>query len=736
MNSIIKHLAIATKLLNQPVAEEALASNVARDRNLNANIQSLSEVLRSYGFENHISRRKLLEIPSLAMPAIIILNNEEAAVITDVKGHGEERTYVIRQGDAPAHEISHKDLESKYLGFCWFIKPKLTADHRSELPEYHLPKAWFWKVIARFKKYYYQVILASFLINILALISSLYVMNVYDRVIPNEAYSTLWVLSIGVFLAILFEFIAKMIRSHLTDIAGKKADLIISSALFRRVMALRLIERPISSGSYANNLRDFEAVREFMTSASLLVLVDAPFLLLFLFVMFIIGGKLAIVPAVICTLVLIVSFAVQPVLAKRINESMRESSQRQGLAVEAVEGIETLKVNNATNWAQQRWDRLNALTATSSMKVKEINEFVSNLTVGLQQLNTVGLVLLGTYLIHDDVVEARITMGAVIASVILSGRALSSLGRVAGLAIRFQQAKNALKGVNAIVERPIERSPERSYVTLTQVQGQLTFKNVVFQYNEDTQPAIANLNLTIRPGEKVAILGRIGSGKSTLLKLAGGLYEPTGGNILLDDVDTRQIDPNFLRDKVTLLNQSPRLFLGTLRENLDLARMDGYSTDQELLAALRNFHLDQLVRNHPKGLDMPLGEDGLGLSGGQKQIVSLARLTLRHPRVVLLDEPTTGLDEQTERQALNVLAQWARDKTVVVVTHRLQVLPMVNRVVVVDNGRVVMDGPRDAVIARLQENEARHNQATPAQTSPNENNTPKNAVKKQEEKSE
>ena len=389
MNSIIKHLAIATKLLNQPIAEEALAANVARDRNLNANIQSLAEVLRSYGFENHISRRKLLEIPSLAMPAVIILHNDEAAVISEVKGRGEERIYTVRQGDAPAHEVSHKDLEAKYLGFCWFIKPKLTADHRSELPEYHLPKAWFWKVIGRFKKYYYQVILASFLINILALVSSLYVMNVYDRVIPNEAYSTLWVLSIGVFIAIVFEFIAKMIRSHLTDIAGKKADLIVSSALFRRVMALRLIERPISSGSYANNLRDFEAVREFMTSASLLVLVDAPFLLLFLFVMFVIGGKLVIVPAVTCVLVLVISFAVQPTLAKRVNESMKEASQRQGLAVEVVEGIETLKVNNATNWAQQRWDRLNALTATSSMKVKKINEFVSNLTVGLQQLNTV-----------------------------------------------------------------------------------------------------------------------------------------------------------------------------------------------------------------------------------------------------------------------------------------------------------------------------------------------------------
>lgn len=731
MNSIIKHLAIATKLLNQPIAEEALAANVARDRNLNANLQSLAEVLRSYGFENHISRRKLLEIPSLAMPAVIILHNDEAAVISEVKGRGEDRIYTVRQGDSPAHEVSHKDLEAKYLGFCWFIKPKLTTDHRSELPEYHLPKAWFWKVIGRFKKYYYQVILASFLINILALVSSLYVMNVYDRVIPNEAYSTLWVLSIGVFIAIAFEFIAKMIRSHLTDIAGKKADLIISSALFRRVMALRLIERPISSGSYANNLRDFEAVREFMTSASLLVLVDAPFLLLFLFVMFVIGGKLVIVPAVTCALVLLISFAVQPSLAKRVNESMKEASQRQGLAVEAVEGIETLKVNNATNWAQQRWDRLNALTATSSMKVKKINEFVSNFTVGLQQLNTVGLVVVGTYLIHDDVVEARITMGAVIASVILSGRALSSLGKIAGLAIRFQQAKNALKGVNAIVERPIERDPERSYVTLDQVQGQLTFNNVVFQYSKDTQPAISNLNLTIRPGEKVAILGRIGSGKSTLLKLASGLYEPSGGNILLDNVDIRQIDPNFLRDKVTLLNQSPRLFLGTLRENLDLARMDGYSTDQELLGALRNFHLDQLVRNHPKGLDMPLGEDGLGLSGGQKQIVSLARLTLRHPRVVLLDEPTTGLDEQTEQQALGVLAQWARDKTLVVVTHRLQVLPMVNRVVVVDNGRVVIDGPRDAVIAKLRENEERQAQA---QAQKAEHKTEKNTTNTQEEK--
>lgn len=710
MNAIIKHLSITTRLLNIPIAEEALSANVSRDSHLNANLQSLSEVLRSFGFENYISKRRLNEIPSLALPVVIILKNDEAAVISAIDGRGEDRSYTILQDDTPARTMSHAELDDVYLGYCWFLKPKITSDHRSELPEYHLPKAWFWKVIARFKRYYYQVIAASFLVNILALISSLYVMNVYDRVIPNQAYSTLWVLSIGVTLAIIFEFIGKMIRSHLTDIAGKKADLIISSALFRRVMALRLIERPLSAGSYANNLRDFEAVREFMTSASLLVLVDAPFLLLFLFVLFIIGGKLVIVPVITCLAVIILSFSVQPFLEKSINESMRESSQRQGLAVEAVEGIETLKVNNATSWAQQRWDYYNALTANSSMKVKRINEYTSNLTAAIQQLNTVGLVIVGTYLIHSDDQASRITMGAMIASVILSGRALGSLGRIVSLAMRFQQAKNALKGINAIVERPIERHPDRSYITLDNVRGHIQFKDVNFSYNKDVNPTLNNFNINIRPGEKVAILGAIGSGKSTFLKLASGLYDTASGNITLDDVDIRQLDPNFLRDKIALFNQSPRLFLGTLRENLDLARTDGYSSDQELLQALKNFKLDSIVRHHPKGLDMPLGEDGMGLSGGQKQIVALARLTLRHPRVVLLDEPTTGLDEQTEARSLRVLAQWCRDKTMVVVTHRLQVLSIVERVIVVDEGQVVIDGPRDAVLAKLRQNEEKQQQ--------------------------
>ncbi|MGX2970571.1 type I secretion system permease/ATPase [Ursidibacter sp. B-7004-1] len=703
MESIIEHVALATQLLGSPVAKEALSAQIVRDQYQRINYSSLIELLKANGFDNNISKRPLTNIPSLAVPVVVFLGGEEGAVITKIEGSGTAREYHIRQTDGMVKKISHTELDEKYLGFCWFIKPKIMADVRSELPEYHLPKAWFWKVIWRFKPYYFQVILATFLINFLALVSSLYVMNVYDRVIPNKTYETLWVLSIGVILAITFEFIAKMIRGHLTDIAGKKADLIISSALFRRVMSIRLADKPASSGSYANNLRDFESVREFMTSASLLVLVDLPFLLLFVFVIWLIGGKLAIVPMILIPLVMIVGLLVQPKIAYYMTASMKESSQRQGLVVEAIEGIETLKVNNATSWAQQRWDQYTAKTASIQTKMKDLNNFVINFAVGMQQLNTVFLVLFGTYLIHSTVEGERITMGALIASVILSGRALAPLSQIAGLATRFQQAKVALSGVNNIVDRPTERRPDHQYIRLDRVEGKVNFNNVSFKYGKEGHLALEGVNIEIQPGERVGILGRVGSGKTTLLNLTSGLYEPVEGSVTLDNVDIRQLDPNFLRSQIAQLPQSPRLFLGTLRENLNLARQDNFSTDHELLMALRRFGLDHIIKDHPRGLDMPLGENGMGLSGGQKQLVALARMTLRDPRVVLLDEPTHSLDQNSENLVLNSLARWSVDRTFIVVTHRPQVLQIVDRIIVIDKGKVVIDGPRDAVLRHLQE---------------------------------
>lgn len=701
MKQIIETLSLATRLLGANLSVATLAAHTLRTKDNSLDLSSLREYLKSEGFENTLSKRPLNEIPSLAVPVLLFLQNEEAALVTEIIEDDEGRRYKIHLPDDLTRWMTEEELEKSYLQHCWFIKPRDSVDTRSELPEYKLPKAWFFKVIWRFKSYYYQVLLASFIINFLALVSSLYVMNVYDRVVPNKAYGTLWVLSIGVITAIIFELIAKLLRAYLTDIAGKKADLIISSALFRRVLNIKLQERPVSSGSYANNLRDFESVREFMTSASLLTLVDLPFLFLFIFVMFLVAGKLAFVPLTIIPVVIIVGLFAQIPLSRFINESMRESSQRQGLTVEAIEGLETLKTNNAFNWAQKRWDFFTAKSSASSIKVKNISNFVTNFTMMMQQLNTVFLVLTGTYLIHSDNPAEKITMGALIACVILSGRALAPLGQIAGLAIRFQQAWLALKGVNGIVERATDRDTERNYVTLSHIQGAVKFHQVSFGYSKDGEPTVNNLTLALQPGEKVAILGKIGSGKSTMLKLAAGLYEPQHGNISLDDVDLRQIDPHFLRNQVVLLEQNPRLFLGTLRENLDLARMDGFSTDQDLLNALARFGLIDLIRQHPRGLDMPLGEDGLGLSGGQKQMVALARMTLKDPRVVLLDEPTTGLDQTSEVYALRALAHWCRSRTLVVVTHRSQVLQLVDRVVVVEEGKVVLDGPRDAVLKHL-----------------------------------
>ncbi|EFX91104.1 hypothetical protein HMPREF0027_1807 [Actinobacillus ureae ATCC 25976] len=397
-------------------------------------------------------------------------------------------------------------------------------------------------------------------------------------------------------------------------------------------MGLRLVDKPASSGSYANNLREFESVREFMTSASLLVLVDLPFVLLFIFVIFLVGGSLALVPLIIIPIVMIVGFAVQPKIAENINKTMRESSQRQGLVVEVIDGIETLKTNNAANWAQQRWDSYTAKTAATQIKVKDLSNFVVNFSTAMQQLNTVFLVVVGTYLIHAENEASRITMGALSASVILSGRALAPLSQIAGLATRFQQARLALKGLDSIIERPTERDPERKYITLSSVQGHIQFNQAHFQYSEQGNDIVSGLNLQIKLGEKISILGRIGSGKTILLKLASGLYEPSKGNVTLDNVDLRQIDPNFLRNQIALFSQSPHLFLGSLRENLDLARTDNFASDQELLLALRRFGLDRIIQRHLRGLDMPLGENGQGLSGGQKQFSSLSTLNFKRSK--------------------------------------------------------------------------------------------------------
>lgn len=701
MKSIFEGLSQITALLGTPVSAETLAAGTVRTDVSGIDFRSVGEFLRSEGFDNHLSRRSPEDIPSLAVPALLLLNAQEAIVVVRIEGAGLARQYHVLQPGGLRKTLSHDALMAVYSGYCWFVQPQAKQDRRSELPEYDMSGAWFWRVLWRFRAYYGQVIVASFIINFLALVSSLYVMNVYDRVIPNRSWETLWMLSIGVITAILFECAAKLIRSYLTDVAGKKADLIISSALLRRVMAVKMSDRPASSGSYASNLREYESVREFMTSATLLAFVDLPFILLFISVIGLVGGWLAVVPLTLVPLVILAGILLQRPLSRHINASMRESSQRQGLLVEALDGIETLKLNNAVNWVQRRWDGYTASVARSSIRVKNTSNVIISFSTAIQQINTVLLVILGTYLIHSDDPHNRITMGALIAAVILSGRALAPLGQIASLATRFQQARLAMQGVNEIVRRPVERESQTHYLTVKDIQGEFHFSAVTFFYKPELPAALKGMSVCIRPGEKVGIIGTIGCGKSTLLKMMVGLYRQNKGQITLDGVAMQQLDPCFVRDKVFLLEQHPRLFLGTLRENLQLSRLPGSLSDVDMINAAGRFGFDRFIRHHPCGLDMQIGEGGQGLSGGQRQMVALTRMVLGSPRVVLLDEPTTGLDLQTENIVLKGLNHWSRGRTMVVVTHRLQVLNIVDRIIVMNEGRVMMDGPRDEILKKL-----------------------------------
>ena len=670
----------------RPVSVVALRAQVTFEPDETVNMNSLAGAMNTAGLTLMRHDGPLPTLAAENLPALAACGDGSFQLVSD-----------------PA-QIGDEDLPDGYAGYCLLLIPRPGPDMRSELPARRSARAWFWKVIWSLRPFYAHVALATLIVNLLSIAVSLYVMNVYDRGVPNRTYETLWVLTIGTTIALAFDFVAKTLRAWLIDTAGKRADLQISSGLFQRMMAMQLIQKPASSGSFANNLRDFETIREVLTSASLTTLIDLPFFLLFVLVIGLIAPPLAIVPLVAAGLVIIAGLIVQRPLARHILDSMKEGSQRQGMAVEAVEGIETLKVNNALGHMQQRWDWYTASVAQSSLKARNLSNFVMNSTSSVQQMCTVGTVVIGVHLIH----AGELSMGGLIGAVILCGRAIAPLAQVAGLAVRIQQARAAFSGLQAMMDKPLEREPDRTYLSIPRPQGALALSNLTFKHDPQGPNLFENLNLNIKAGERVAILGRTGSGKSTVLRLAAGLYTPQAGLATFDGLDLRQLDPAELRASIGLLPQDARLFLGTLRENLELARTDRRGDDEQLIRVLKHFGLDQLIARHPRGLDMNLGEDGMGLSGGQKRLVSLARLALRDPAVALLDEPTAGLDPNTERTILNALAQWASQPTahaprrgLVIVTHRPPVLDIVERVIVMEGGRIVVDGPRAQVMEQL-----------------------------------
>jgi ATP-binding cassette subfamily C protein LapB len=668
-------VALAARL-GRPVSAASLRTQLVASRDGTLDWGALERALAGFGLRASRLARRTGALSREELPALAALADGRFALVVDPH-------------DAPDPAAG--------AGWCLRLEPAPAADLRSDIPSLRSARAWFWKVLWALRGHYAHVALATLVINLLALATSLYVMNVYDRVVPNRTYETLWVLTAGAVLALGFEFAARTLRGWLVDAAGRRADLEISSGLFARLLSMRLEGKPASSGAFVSNLRDFESVRDVLTSATLTALVDLPFVVLFLAVIAAIAPPLAIVPVAAIGLVLLAGLAVQAPLARSIRESMKDGSQRQGLAVEAVEGLETLKVHNAQGFAQQRWQGFTESVAATSMRSRTLSALVVNFTTLVAQSVTIVTVVWGVHLIH----AGTLSLGGLIGVVILAGRAIAPLGQVAALAVRLQQARSAFDGLQALMDRPLEREPDRSYLALAAPRGELAFSGVDFSHDRNGPTLFRGLELALRAGERVALLGRTGSGKSTLLRLGAGLYAPQAGMVRIDGIEARQLDPAELRRVVGLMPQDARLFLGTLRENLELARADRPADDARLVEVLRALGLDAMAARHPRGLDMALGEDGAGLSGGQKQLVAIARLMLRDARIVLLDEPTSGLDQTTERATIAALGEWSRGRTLLVATHRPAVLELVDRIVVLEQGRVVLDAPRAQALEQL-----------------------------------
>jgi len=655
---------------------------------------------RANGCNASLATRALSDIPDLLLPVVLLLHGGGAVVLVGRTAAGQLELLWPETG-ASRVSAGPEDLEARYAGHCLFLRPLPRSDQRSGVADPRPRGHWLWSTLWNYRGYYAEAGIAALLVNVLTLAGTFFVMNVYDRVIANQAYVTLWTLAIGVCVAIAFEFVARTLRGWLIDTAGKKADLVIGARLFEHSLATRLEHRPASSGAFASNLREFEAVRDFASSLTLVALTDLPFMLLFLGVIYAIAGPVAVVPMFMVPVVALVTGLAQRPLARYVGENLRESSIRHGLLVESLGIAETLKALRAEGLMQARYEHASAVTSATAMKSRLLTQVVLNFCAAMQSLTTVGMVVWGAYLIG----EGKLSVGALIGAVMLASRALAPVGSLAGLAVRWQQARSALRTLDGVMAKPADRDPQRDYVHPPELRGALSVRGLVFQYAPDRPPALRGFDWEVQPGERVGVLGRIGSGKSTLLRVVCGLYAPTGGSVQLDGIDLQQFDSADVRRHVVYVGQEAQLLHGTLRENLK-AGNPGVS-DAAMIAMAVRTGVDQISRASPRGYDMLIGEQGAGLSGGQRQLIALTRALLCSPRVLLLDEPTSAMDNATEQQAMQAIVHCCAGRSVILVTHKLQLLGFVDRVTVVDAGVRVADGPRQPVMQALAEGRVR-----------------------------
>lgn len=554
---------------------------------------------------------------------------------------------------------------------------------------------WFWGAFRQNWWTYGQIILAAMMINFFSLGSSIFIMTVYDRVIPNNAVDSLIALCIGMFIVIGFDFLLKFLRAYFIDTAGQKVDLKVAKGIFDRIMKLKLASQKGSTGGLVNTVREFESIRDFCTSATLATVVDIPFILLFLLVIYIIGGPIVIVPALAVPLVLVVGFIIQPFLSRFSREGMQEGSSKQSTLVEMVSGLETLKTLGSDKLFHDRWEKAVENHAKVSLRSRMFSQVAINSAASAQQLTQIGIVAVGFVLI----MEGELSIGALIACVIISGRCLAPLGQMANLLTRYNHAKVAYAALDKLMHQPNEDVSNRDFIRRKNMQGKIEFKHVTFKYPDQTMRALDDVSFTVEAGEKVGILGKIGSGKSTVLRLAAGLYDPDDGAVMMDDTDIRQIIPEDIRNNMAVVLQDVYLFSGSIKENITMGHDE--ISDEDILHAATISGAQEFLGALPNGYDMKLRDRGEGLSGGQKQALAITRALVRKAPVMMMDEPTSAMDSTSENKLIARLKEELKGRTLLMVTHRPPLLALVDRIIVIEQGKIVANGPKDEVMKLL-----------------------------------
>lgn len=680
-------------MFERPFAEGRVKKGLALDEDGFVPLDQIDHALDAVGLRCHLVRRPLAGWNTQDVPAILLVDGERPLILTDLDG---DACSVRLPGASADVRVDRGQLEAAYSGQGVIVRHDPSSEAARERPWDEAAKHhWFWSEVWKERGQYAYVMLASFLISLLAFAMPLFTMNVYDRIIPNKAASSLWVLALGAMFAIAVEYGLRLARTGLIDEVGRGIDARLSQRLLDKVLNLPLATQRGSTGALARRVTEYEQVRDFFASTTVVLVTDIFFLFVFVGLIAVLGGWLAVIPIVSMAIMLVMGWLLQRRMSLAVADAQVDTSLLQTTLIESIGSLETVKACRAEGRMLGKWRRLSASNAYTQEEMRKLTATAVNLATLCQQGTSIALIIGGFYLFNAGI----ISMGAIIAIVMLASRSLAPVGQLAFLMTRGRQAFVTLNSLQLLMDQEDEREKGSRSITPEIRSGRLQLDHAGFRYPETEREALADISLTIEPGERIGLIGRVASGKSTLGRLLCGLYDPTAGSYRIDGLESRQYDPHDLRETLRFVGQDAELFSGTVRENLLVGANE--ANDAAIIEAVKRSGADAFIGRDATGFDFHIGERGSRLSGGQRSFLVLARALVTPAHLLFLDEPTGAMDSQTEQLFVDRLrTAIPADQTLILATHRMAVLNLVDRLIVMDNGRIVADGPRDEILAQ------------------------------------